>query len=64
MTGHAHALEEGRLLENKRGEIFLEVSQKTRVVHEEHRAIVLEPGVYRVIRQREYTPERIMDVED
>lgn len=22
VTGHAHALEEGRLLENKRGEIF------------------------------------------
>jgi hypothetical protein len=64
VTGHVHALEEGRLLENRWGEIFLEVSQRTRVVHEEHRAIVLEPGVYRVIRQREYAPEGIMDVED
>lgn len=34
------------------------------VVHEEHGPIALEPGIYRVRIQREYSPEAIRNVAD
>jgi hypothetical protein len=34
------------------------------VIHEEHQPITLEPGIYRVWQQREYTPEAIRRVVD
>ena len=55
-TGHQHRLEAGRVLEDAQGALFVEVLTATRVVHQEHQAIHLEPGFYRVIRQREYAP--------
>src|SRR5262249_3145849 len=36
--------------------MYLRVLEPTRIVHEEHRPIPLEPGVYRVWQQREYVP--------
>lgn len=38
-------------------ERFLQVMEKTALRHEEHSAITLEKGIYRVVRQREYDPE-------
>lgn len=64
VTGHAHRLVQGRVLEDARGALFLEVLQHTQVVHEEHRPLTLEPGSYQIIRQREYTPEAIREVVD
>lgn len=63
-TGHSHCLLQGSVLEDAQGELFLEVGEATRVIHQEHHAIELPAGYYRVIRQREYTPERIQRVID
>ena len=32
--------------------------------HQEHTALVLDPGDYQVVRQREYSPDAIRRVED
>lgn len=54
VTGHAHRLVDGRILVGALGAMYLEVVRATRVVHEEHNPITLEPGTYKVTRQREY----------
>jgi len=64
VTGHAHRLVDGRILEAAQGVLFLEVLTNTQVVHEEHHAIPLEPGYWQVIRQREYSPKEIRLVLD
>jgi hypothetical protein len=64
VTGHAHRLVQGRVLEDARGALFLEVLQQTQVGHEEHRPLPLEPGFYQITRQRDYTPEAIREIED
>jgi hypothetical protein len=67
-TGHAHvASGEGlRLLcrpEDQQA-LFLHVRSQGRVTHEEHGAIGLPAGYYRVVRQREYLPGSIRPVLD
>ena len=37
--------------------MYLRVLEPTRIVHEEHKPIPLDPGVYRVWQQREYIPQ-------
>lgn len=59
-TNLAHRLASGKILVNKKGDMFLEVKRKTQVVHEHgkghgHRPIDLSKGFYKVIRQREIT---------
>jgi hypothetical protein len=57
-SGHAHRLESvatAELFEGRAG-MFMRVTAPTAVVHEEHRPILFEPGLYRVWRQREYRP--------
>jgi hypothetical protein len=63
-TGHSHRLLAGRVLQDAQGQLFLEVSRATQVIHQEHRALTLQPGCYQVIRQREYTPKGIREVRD
>jgi len=67
-TGHAHvATGEGlRLLclPDDLETMFLHVRGYGRVSHEEHAAIPLPAGYYRVIRQREYEPGAIRYVAD
>jgi hypothetical protein len=66
VSGHAHRLEDpnaGSLFHAAAG-FFLEVRTPTRIVHEEHAPIPLEPGVYRFWQQREYTPREIRTVVD
>jgi hypothetical protein len=62
-TGHAHAIEaEGAALFRDRDHMdaFLIVSgQPVALRHDEHDTIVIPPGQYRVVRQREYAPEII-----
>jgi hypothetical protein len=68
LTGHVHRIaEEGaaELFEDESGTLFLVVHDDVAtLVHEEHDAIPLPRGTYRVWRQREYTPERIVPVSD
>lgn len=63
-TGHAHRLTGGVILEAPDGTLYLDLAEATRVVHEEHDALTLGPGLWLVVRQREYTPEAIRTVRD
>ena len=63
-TGHAHRLQAGTILEAPDGTLYLEVAHTTQVVHEEHGPITLDPGLWLVVRQREYSPEAIRTVAD
>ena len=69
VTGHRHLV----LTEDKApkarmwdagAERYLQVLETTALQHEEHAAIPLEPGVYKVTAQREYHPEAIRNVVD
>ncbi|MBT2482352.1 hypothetical protein [Streptomyces sp. ISL-94] len=67
VTGHAHAvLGPGRLLRERGplGPLLLHLPDGGRVVHEEHAAIPLPKGWYRVVRQREYVPGSVRLVAD
>ena len=60
VTGHSHRLEDLDAAEvfRKDDDLFLRVvADATRIVHEEHGPITLQRGVYRVWKQREYTPQ-------
>lgn len=65
-TGHAHTItDETTLLFNgPNGEVYIDATEHTEVRHQEHDTIPIPPGTYRVIRQREYTPERTRNVAD
>src|SRR5574341_549052 len=56
VTGHAHAIADTAKarLWDAGAERFLQVLEKTALVHEEHAPIQLEKGVYEVRRQREW----------
>ena len=59
VTGHAHAVVGPGDLYRSADPLapaFLDVPSGARVVHEEHGAISLPRGWYRVVRQREYVP--------
>lgn len=68
VTGHAHAVigpvEFLAADLQEMNERFLRVEQEAQVVHEEHDTIVLPPGNYEVVRQREYAPEAPVWVAD
>jgi hypothetical protein len=66
-TGHAHAITApGTLLRdaNEMTADHLHLPSGGRLVHEEHAAISLPAGWYRVIRQREYIPGAVRYVAD
>jgi hypothetical protein len=63
-TGHAHRLQAGTILEAKGGARSLDITQTTRVIPEEHGPITLDPGLWLVVRQREYSLEVIRKVLD
>ena len=69
VTGHAHAIRSERAAlfrDPKLAAIFLHVTGDDAVAleHDEHGTIHVPPGKYRVVRQREYTPEEIRNVAD
>jgi hypothetical protein len=71
VTGHAHEivappdeLPPAQLFEEPDGTRYLFVDRACALVHQEHGPIALAPGVYRVVRQREYSPEAIRNVAD
>ncbi|GAA4573960.1 hypothetical protein [Planotetraspora kaengkrachanensis] len=66
-TGHAHAIAgPGTLLLDRDPSRpgFLHLPSGGRLVHEEHAAISLPKGWYRVVRQREYVPGAFRVVAD
>ncbi|MCP2335685.1 hypothetical protein [Actinomadura rupiterrae] len=66
-TGHAHALNcEGTLLRDPDplAPDYLHLPAGGRLGHEEHAAISLPQGWYRVVRQREYVPGAVRVVAD
>jgi hypothetical protein len=57
-TGHAHRVKHGSLHADasmwNQPDLYVEAGPKTRIVHEEHGPIALEPGFWKVVRQIEY----------
>lgn len=66
VTGHAHALTKPgvRLFEHEGVRHLLIPEGGADLVHEEHGTVPLPSGTYRIIQQREYTPEEIRNVID
>jgi hypothetical protein len=69
-TGHIHRVAETQLAEAQvldcGAGLFMCVTGEggVSIVHEEHNPIVLPPGNYEIVRQREYSPEAIRNVQD
>lgn len=67
-TGHAHAIMDAHadLYSATEPDVtYLEVRDAVAALtHDEHSTIPLAPGAYRVVRQREYSPEAIRHVAD
>lgn len=68
VTGHAHALtaDQVALFRDLRdASTWLVIRDvPAPLLHEEHAPIALPPGLYRIQRQREYTPEAVRFVAD
>lgn len=72
VTGHVHELIGGNveLFEDKKpgtevaGVIYAKIMAAPELRHAEHSTQVIEPGIYRVVRQREYTAAEIRRVTD
>jgi hypothetical protein len=65
-TGHHHSIaatDVESVIEGD-GAMFLKLIRDSVVSHQEHGAISLKAGNYRVTRQREYTPEEVRNVAD
>lgn len=67
VTGHSHRVKEAKeaKLYETDTELALEViGEAVTIIHEEHGDISLPQGLYRVWRQREYSPEEIRVIRD
>lgn len=65
VTGHAHRVKDPTAqLWLDGANTYLTVDQVAQLTHEEHHTITLEPGVYQVIHQVEYSPSAMRRVVD
>jgi hypothetical protein len=69
VTGHAHRFDckldtDAILYEDDKGNLWVKVAKITPLQHEEHATLTIEPGVYKYIPQREYSPKEIRRVQD
>ncbi|QLE40260.1 hypothetical protein FD723_07190 [Nostoc sp. C052] len=67
ITGHSHRIQQSNAVQlwAHGSNLFLEVKEPSAtLVHEEHRAIELPQGLYRVWKQREYRPDTYVEVMD
>lgn len=65
VTGHAHAVAtQGAEMFWSEDQVFLRLIERGELTHEEHDTITLDRGLYRVVRQREYSPEATRNVAD
>jgi hypothetical protein len=65
-TGHHHAIRaDAAKMFMYNGMMILQILALTKLFHEEHNAIDLDPGLYQVVRQREFNPltdeQRVLD---
>lgn len=61
-TGHAHAIRSKHAILYKAvlgAFMVLELKRQAELLHEEHAPIILPPGKYKVVRQREYVPKEL-----
>ena len=65
-TGHAHSLAWPSIATagSDGASLYFTAGKGAAVVHQEHDPITLPAGHYRVVRQREYSPEAIRNVAD
>lgn len=68
-TGHTHSLPACDAVmdvpaDRPAGQEWLYVLRRTELTHQEHDAITLERGTYRVIRQRQYDPNHDLPASD
>lgn len=64
-TGHAHTIHADDAVMMRSGTArHLRIVRPTMLRHDEHDPIKVPKGTYRVIIQREYTPEGVRNVED
>jgi hypothetical protein len=65
VTGHAHRVsgKAVQVYEYKKTR-YIDVQETAQLTHEEHDTISLQPGQYIVIRQVEYTPAGLRQVQD
>lgn len=65
VTGHAHAIKNKQVKHYVSNDaVYLDVVEKSKVTHEEHKEIPLDSKKYRVIRQTEFfglTPKFVAD---
>ena len=60
VTGHVHELiGEVDLYKDSAETIFAKIMSATELKHAEHSTQTIEPGIYRVVRQREYQPKEL-----
>jgi hypothetical protein len=67
VTGHVHELVGGKvdLYQGNAEVIFAKImGSGAQLQHAEHATQTIEPGIYRVVRQREYTPAENVRVAD
>lgn len=67
VTGHSHRIQQAEFVQlwEHGDRLFLEIKGAiATLIHEEHRAIKLSRGFYHVWKQREYRPDRYIEVED
>lgn len=64
-TGHAHRLNTTALSVYESGDdMFVDLDKPTELTHEEHKTIQVDKGLWKVVRQREYSPaenRRVLD---
>ncbi|HSH01510.1 MAG TPA: hypothetical protein VLL52_03255 [Anaerolineae bacterium] len=80
VTGHHHVIEKAQWLVDachdinslhrfaldgtSPNDVFVQVTDPTQIVHDEHYPLAIPPGTYQVVRQREYTPRGVRRVRD
>jgi len=66
VTGHAHEIDcdDAEAWKSGAETVAVAVKRPTELRHQEHAQIPLKRGTYRVVRQREYSPEAIRNVAD
>jgi len=61
-TSHEHKIVGGKLYKTKKGDQFAESSGKTTVTHEEHGTLFLSKGKTKIVRQRQYVGNDMVEV--
>ena len=66
VTGHAHRIKEREKVRvwDAGAERFLQVVERVALTHEEHATVWLDPGIYHLPAQVEYTPAELRRVQD